>query len=484
MIDLPRPALVVLIGPSGAGKTTWARTHFASNEVVSADVLRATVGSGEADLDASVDAFTVLDAIVAARLRRGLTTVIDTLGLDRDRRRAAVALGRRAGLPCVAVVFTTALDACRARNRARDRPVPAPALRSQHRRTAEIDLGDEGFNRILLVDTAAEPIPAGVAAAGPAPLARPGLRFGLQVSAFGWGADPRGWLRDVAVAAERAGFAALSVMDHLLQIPQVGRAWDPIPEAYVTLGYLAGVTERIDLGPLVTPVTFRSAPLLAKMLASLDAVAPGRVFCGLGAGWFGREHAAYGLPGSAFGSIDLPPARARLDALEEAIGVLRAFWGAGTKSYGPFPETTCYPRPGPIPILVGGGGERHTLRIAATLADGCNLPSTVDLDRKLAVFRAHAVAAGRDPAGLRITVLDVPIVGADPDAVARLVERHRGRSKATAYAAAHHAGTPDAHVARYTRLAEAGVDTVFVSLPDLSGPAEIEQFAPVISAFG
>ena len=101
MIDLPRPALVVLVGPSGAGKTTWARTHFAANEVVSADALRATVGSGEGDLDASVDAFAVLDTVVAARLRRGLTTVIDTLGLDGDRRRTAVALGRRAGLPCL-----------------------------------------------------------------------------------------------------------------------------------------------------------------------------------------------------------------------------------------------------------------------------------------------------------------------------------------------------------------------------------------------
>ena len=89
---------MVLIGPSGSGKTTWARTHFAANEVVSSDALRAMVGSGEGDLDASTDAFAVLDAVVAARVRRGLTTVIDTLGLDADRRRAAVdpGPGRRA----------------------------------------------------------------------------------------------------------------------------------------------------------------------------------------------------------------------------------------------------------------------------------------------------------------------------------------------------------------------------------------------------
>ncbi len=139
-------------------------------------------------------------------------------------------------------------------------------------------------------------------------------------------------------------------------------------------------------------------------------------------------------------------------------------------------------RPGSIPILVGGAGERRTLKIAATLGDGCNLPSTADLDRKLAAFRRHAVAAGRPLDDLRITVLDLPIVGADPDDVARLVERHRGRAAATAYAAAHHAGTPDAHVARYTRLAERGVDTVFVSLPHLTGPAEVERFAAIIAA--
>ena len=482
MIDLPRPTLVVLIGPAGSGKTTWARTHFAANEVVSADALRAMVGSGEADLDASVDAFAVLDAVVAARLRRGLTTVVDTLGLDGPRRRAVVERARAAGLACVAVVFTTALDVCRARNRTRDRPVPAPALRAQHRRTAEIELSSDGFDAIRTVDTGTTPVPAASPTATSADPARPSLRFGLQVSAFPWGTDPRGWLRGVARAAEQAGFAALSVMDHLIQIPQVGRAWDPIPEAYVTLGFLAGVTERIHLGPLVTPVTFRAAPLLAKMLASLDAVAPGRVFCGLGAGWFDREHAAYGLPGTVFAGDVFPPPRARLDAVEETIGVLRAFWGAGTKPHGRFAETTCYPRPGSIPILVGGAGERRTLKIAATLGDGCNLPSTADLDRKLAAFRRHAVAAGRPLDDLRITVLDLPIVGADPDDVARLVERHRGRAAATAYAAAHHAGTPDAHVARYTRLAERGVDTVFVSLPHLTGPAEVERFAAIIAA--
>ena len=266
-------------------------------------------------------------------------------------------------------------------------------------------------------------------------------------------------------------------MDHLLQIPQVGRAWDPMPEAYVTLGFLAGVTERVELGALVTPVTFRAAPLLAKMLASLDVVSGGRAFCGIGAGWYGREHAGYGLP--------FPAAPARLDSLESTIGVLRAFWGPGTKPHNGLPETTCYPRPGSIPIIVGGGGERRTLEIAARLGDGCNVSSAPGvLDRKLAVFRGHAERAGRPLDELRITVLDLPIVGDDPDQVGALVEAHRGRASAAAYAAAHHAGTVDRHIERYRGLADRGVHTVFVSLPNLTGPAEVERFAAVIQAVG
>ena len=223
-------------------------------------------------------------------------------------------------------------------------------------------------------------------------------------------------------------------------------------------------------------MTFRAAPLLAKILASLDAVSGGRAFCGLGAGWFEREHAAYGLP--------FPAAKARLDALESTIGVLRAFWGPGTKPFGGLPETTCYPRPGAIPIIVGGGGERRTLEIAARLGDGCNLELGAAGARPQARGVPRARGAGRASLDeLRITVLDLPIVGADPDEVARLVEAHRGRTSAKAYAAAHHAGTVEQQIARYRQLAERGVHTVFVSLPDLAGPARDREVRADREAF-
>ncbi len=485
---VPDPAVIVLVGASGAGKSAWAASRYRGTEVVSSDALRGVVGSGEHDLEASVDAFAVLDQIVAARCRRRLTTVIDTLGLDRDRRRGYLSAARNAGLPAVAVLVDTDPAECRRRNRARPRPVPAPDLDAQLRRMAAVpdQVADEGWDVVLHEAHAGVIEPAhtpGALSAAEEQRRRPSrLGFVLQISRFPWGDDPAGWLTGVAGAAAESGFAGIALMDHLIQVPQVGRAWDPIPEPWVTLGLLAGMGTNLRLGTLVTPVTFRAPGVLAKTVATLDALSGGRAFCGIGAGWWEREHEAFGLP--------FPAAAERLDRLEAAVETLRALWRPGTKAYDgarvSLPETTCYPRPAtPVPIIVGGGGERRTLRIAAELGDGCNLSSDLDtLDRKIAVLRDHCMRLGRDPDEVQITVLDIPIVGTDREHVGSLVERHRGRTPAATFARTHHAGTTADHVGRYRVLADRGVGTVFVSLPDLAGPDEVRRLASVVGAFG
>ena len=285
----------------------------------------------------------------------------------------------------------------------------------------------------------------------------------------------------MARAAAVAGLQGIALMDHLIQIPQVGRAWEPIPEPWVTLGLLAGLEPGLRLGTLVTPVTFRAPGILAKTVATLDALSGGRAFCGIGAGWWKREHAGFGLP--------FPPAGDRLDELESAIETLRALWQPGTREYRGervwLPETTCYPRPvSRIPIIVGGSGEKRTLAIAARLGDGCNLPSDLGtLDRKLAVFREHCAAAGRDPDRAEVTVLDIPVIGRDRQDAASIVERLRGRTPAAAFARRHHAGTAEDHIGRYRLLAERGVTTVFVSLPDLADPEDVLRLRPLAAAF-
>jgi alkanesulfonate monooxygenase SsuD/methylene tetrahydromethanopterin reductase-like flavin-dependent oxidoreductase (luciferase family)/predicted kinase len=482
---LPDPALVVLVGPSGAGKSSWA-TRYRSVEVVSSDQLRAVVGSDAHDLSASADAFALLDQIIAARAGRGLTAVVDTLGLDPARRRGYLDLARRAGLPAVAVLFDTAAEVCRRRNRARDTPVPSRVLDSQLRAmvTAITEIEAEGWNAVVRADDAdVEPshTPGARLARDDQRRSPVGLGFTLQVSRFPWGEDPAGWLRSVALAAAEAGFTGIALMDHLIQIPQVGRAWEPIPEPWVTLGMLAGLDTGLRLGTLVSPATFRFPGLLAKTVATLDVISGGMAFCGVGAGWWEREHAGFGIP--------FPAAADRLDLLETTIETLRALWQPGTKEYHgsrvELPETTCYPRPaGPIPIIVGGHGERRTLRIAARLGDACNLPSDLAvIDRKTAVLHAHCREAGRDPAEVAITVLDIPVIGADRDEVASIVQRLRGGTSAATFASRHHAGPVADHIGRYRLLADRGVSTVFVALPDLTGPPEIIRFAPVISAF-
>lgn len=480
-VQLPDPALVVLVGASGSGKSTWAARRYREQEVVSSDALRGVLGSGTHDLDASTDAFAVLETIVTARLGRGLTTVIDTLGLDPVRRQAWLAAARRAGLPAVVALLDTPEAECRRRNGARDRPVPAPVLAGQLRSVRDVRRALEAEGWDLVVPVSGEVVDGGGAPARvPAPPALPGpdrtsslgLRSVLQVSRFPWGEDPLAWLTDVARAADEAGFAGLALMDHLIQVPQVGRAWEPIPEPWVTIGAIAAAGTGLELGTLCTPVTFRPAGVTAKAAATLSALTGGRAFVGIGAGWFEREHAAYGL---AF-----PPARERLDELERAVVTMKALWAAGTKAYDAhgvvLPETTSYPRPtARIPVVVGGSGERRTLRIAAAHGDACNLRTTDEdeLRRLIGVVHVHCDDLGRDRSDVAVTVLDLPVVGTDRDDVWARVERLRGRTPAATYAARTHAATVAGHRDRWARLAGLGVETVFVATPDLGGPEDV-----------
>jgi F420-dependent oxidoreductase-like protein len=470
---LPDPCLVVLVGATAAGKSHWAREWFHADQVVSSDRLRAAVGTGERDQRASRDAFEVLDLIVEKRLRRGLTTVIDSTGLESGRREAWRALAERHGVPAHAVVFDAPAAVVRERNRARANPVPSKIVTGQLRESAEATdrLAGEGF--------------AGVHRPGPVELVPPAfltaldaaerqkedsmtLDFGLQISRFGFPGHPAttaGSLAEMARAAEDAGFTSLWVMDHFLQIPQIGREWEDMLESYTTLGFLAGVTERIRLGTLVTGITYRNIAHLAKVVATLDVLSGGRAICGIGAAWFEREHKLYGW--------EFPPLGERFARLEDALELLPLMWGPGSPRFEgrttTVSEATCYPRPlqERIPILIGGSGERRTLRLVARHADACNLVGDVERVRhKLAVLHEHCAAEERDPETIEVTHL----------APARVVASAEPRE-------GHGAATVAEHVGRYRELGEAGVRTAIVGLSDAGGPESASRFGEVIAAF-
>ena len=181
-------------------------------------------------------------------------------------------------------------------------------------------------------------------------------------------------------------------MDHFLQIPQIGREWEDMLESYTTLGYLAGVTGRVTLGTLVTGITYRNLAHLAKIVATLDVLSGGRAVCGLGAAWFEREHRLYGW--------DFPPRRERYALLEDALELLPLMWGPGAPRFEgrtvTVDEAICYPRPlqERIPILVGGSGERRTLRLVARHADACNLFGDPRHDPPQARRAARALRGG------------------------------------------------------------------------------------------
>lgn len=482
------PSLVWLVGPSGAGKSTWAAEHFRDVEIVSSDHLRSVVGSGPNDLEASAAAFDLLERIALARISAGLLTVIDTLGFDDELRERLASHADQHGLPRTAVMFDTPDEVCRERNRTRDRSVPARVLSGQFRRYRTVGerLEASGWRLIRTATTQPEPVMVvgdATSTAGkpeqPSPAADGDLEFHLHISSFDWLGSPDR-LTEIVRVAESAGFAGVSVMDHLIQIPQVGRAWEDMLEPHITLAHAAAVTERLRLGVLVTNVTLRPVAILAKMLATLDVLSDGRVDCGLGAGWFAKEQVDRG--------IGFPGDRERLDLLEDSIGALRSFWRPGGKPWKgstlQIADTGMYPRPvqESIPIIVGGGGERRTLRIVAERADGCNLFTGQDLARKLAVLEEHCAAVERELTDVLVTVLDVTIAADDRDQLADLIERHRGNIPAREFRRRTSTGVVDDHVRRYRALRDVGVDRVYVSLMDLSGIEQVERFGRVIEA--
>jgi F420-dependent oxidoreductase-like protein len=491
-LRLPVPCLVVLIGPSGAGKSHWARQQFRPDQIVSSDAIRALVGEGEHDQRAGKDAFDILDAVLDRRLARGLVTIVDTLGLDAGRRTDYLGRARRHRVPAYAVVFDTPVEVCRARNKDRDRPVPVKVMTGQFRshQLVRAALAGEGWDHIA-APADVELVPAAMLSA-PESAARQredpmSLRFGLQIPSFTWSGGPAklaGGLADVASAAESSGFTSIWVMDHMLQIPQVGRDWEDMPESWTTLGYLAGRTTTARLGTLVTGVTYRNVAHLAKIAATLDVLSGGRAVCGLGAAWWEREHRAYGW---AF-----PPTKQRFALLEDALRLLPLMWGPGAPAFEgsevSVPEAMCYPRPlqERIPILVGGSGERRTLRLVARYADACNLFGDATTVRaKLAVLAAHCADVGRPVTDIRVTHLSTALAATDPRSLAATVDRLRpGAVSPETWVSRVNAATIEDHVGRFRQLAETGVHTAIVSLADLgTDGAALDRFAEVISAF-
>jgi F420-dependent oxidoreductase-like protein len=242
------------------------------------------------------------------------------------------------------------------------------------------------------------------------------LKFGLQIPWFSWDGSPANHgtvLRDIAQAAEEAGFSSLWVMDHFFQLPMIGDANLDMHEGYTTLGYLAGVTEKVTLGTLVTGVTYRRPAVLVKQATSLDVLSGGRAYFGIGAAWFEREHEGLGIP--------FPPLRERFELLEETIQVALQMWsdddGIFKSKHFTMQETICTPRPlqSPHPpIMIGGNGEKKTLRLVARYAQACNLfGGPEDITHKLDVLKGHCETEGRDYSEIEVTRLSTAFPGTD-----------------------------------------------------------------------
>jgi F420-dependent oxidoreductase-like protein len=292
------------------------------------------------------------------------------------------------------------------------------------------------------------------------------MRFGLQIPNFTIGQAPGDLFEGVvatARAAEDAGFDSVWVMDHFYQLPPLGGPDAPMLDAYTLLGALAARTTRVRLGTLVSGVTYRNPAHLAKIVTTLDVVSAGRAVLGLGAAWYDVEHEGLGF--------DFPPAGERLDRLEEALQICRAMFHEEAPSFDgryyrihgarnvPPPV-----QPGGPAILVGGGGERRTLRLVAQYADMANItgdPETIA--HKVEVLRGHCAAVGRDPGAVTVSRLSTLVLTADAEETAATKDFLRQATGEEPTGS--DVGTVDELVARVEELAAAGVGYCIFNMP-------------------
>jgi F420-dependent oxidoreductase-like protein len=246
------------------------------------------------------------------------------------------------------------------------------------------------------------------------------MRLGLHYWNYSTPADPAAiapTLAETARIAEEAGISSFTVMDHYFQMEAAAAVEEPMLEAYTTLGYVAAQTRRMTLGVLVTGVMYRNPGLLAKIVTTLDVLSGGRARLGIGASWYEREQRGLGVP--------VVPVGERFERLEETLQICLQMW---SDNNGPFAgrhyqlaETLCVPSPlrrGRPPIMIGGGGEKKTLRLVARYADSCNVfgTSIPDVAHKFDVLREHCAAEGRGYDSIEKTVLYVRPALADVDA--------------------------------------------------------------------
>jgi F420-dependent oxidoreductase-like protein len=289
------------------------------------------------------------------------------------------------------------------------------------------------------------------------------MRVGLQVPSFTWGSGEAGIGETFAAVAKRAediGMYSLWVMDHFFQIPGVGKPEEPMLEAYTALGFAAANTSRIKLGAMVTGNTYRHPGILIKTVTTLDVLSGGRAYFGIGAGWFQQEHDGLGV---RFGDW-----RERFQKLEETLRIAHQMWDPGNngsfegKHY-QLAETLCVPQPVSKPhppILIGGRGEKKTLRFIAKHADAWNMGGSAapdagvqDFRRLAGVLREHCEREGRPYDAIEKTVLTTLMVRPEPN--------ERWKSPAQA-------------IELIEKYREAGVDQMIFNMPFVDNPRTLE----------